>query len=100
MVGPITTGKDFNYFQEISVTDTTFPSEPQVKITFRGPQKLRFILESGTNVEYSFNGDNGKIHGNLKTAISNDLYFDTRNNKFIWFRCSASATVRIEAWGI
>jgi hypothetical protein len=98
MPGPIVNGKDFNYFQEVNIATASFPTEPQVQIAFRGAQRLTFILESGTNVEYSFNGNT--VHGNMKTGISNNLNFDIRNNKLIWFRCSGGATVRVEAWHI
>lgn len=98
--GPVTLGKDFNYFEKIVVTDTAFPTVPQGVIRFRGPQHLTFILETGTSVEYSFNGTT--VHGDMTAATSSEqLDFLTRPNKKIWFRVpSGSATVRVEAWHI
>lgn len=98
--GPITDGKDFNYFNKIVVTDTTFPTVPQAIIAFKGPQHLTFMLESGAFLEYSFNGTT--VHGDMTTATSSaTLDFLTRTNKLIWFRVpSGSATVRVEAWHI
>jgi hypothetical protein len=99
VAGPVTLGKDFNYFSKIAVTDTEFPEIPQVVILFRGPQRLTFILEIGATVEYSFNGTT--LHGDMTDATpSEKLEFVTRSNKKIWFRSSGGATVRVEAWHI
>ncbi len=98
--GPVTLGKDFNHFQKLVVSDTSFPEEPQVVIRFRGPQRLSFILEAGTTIEYSFNGNT--LHGDMTASTpSEKLEFITRPNKKIWFRVlSGSSTVRVEAWHI
>lgn len=96
--GPVTLGKDFNYFEKLVITDTSFPTEPQAVIRFRGPQHLSFILETGSTVEYSFNGNT--LHGDMTASTpSATLDFLMRTNKKIWFRVpSGSATVRVEAW--
>jgi hypothetical protein len=98
--GPVTLGKDFNFFEKIVVTETSFPTEPQGVIRFRGPQHLTFMLEAGTSVEYSFNGTT--VHGDMTSGTSSAaLDFLTRSNKKIWFRViSGSSTVRVEAWHI
>lgn len=95
---PITTGKDYNYFKRFSVTDTTFPSIPQVFIAFRGPQRLIFTIETGT-VEYSFNGNT--LHGDLVGGTERGkMEFITRPNKQIWFRASAAAEITVEAYHV
>jgi hypothetical protein len=99
MVGPITTGKDFNYYSSLVISGAAFPDSPQAQISFRGPQKLRFDLTAGTTLEYSFNGNT--VHGNMTVATNTaTLDFHVRNNKFIWFRSSGGATVRVEAYGL
>jgi hypothetical protein len=97
-MSPIATGKDFNYYNNIAVNNASFPVSPQVQISFRGSQILRFDLVSGASVEYSFNGST--VHGTM-TASTNttSLNFNIRNDKFIWFRAASSATVRVEAYG-
>lgn len=99
--GPITIGKDFNFFSKVTVDFETYPSVPQALITFRGPQNLRFILESGGPVEYNFNGQD-IAHGDMTiSTTSADLIFDRRYNKQIWFRLASggsTAVVRVEAY--
>lgn len=95
---PILLGKDFNYFKRFSVTNTSFPTEPQVIITFRGPQRLIFTIETGT-VEYSFNGNT--LHGDLVGGTERGkMEFITRPNKKIWFRASSSVEITVEAYHI
>ena len=98
--GPVTLGRDFNFFEKPVISVTDFPEEPQIVIRFKGPQHLTFMLESGSAVEYSFNGTT--VHGDMTTSTSSaTLDFLTRSNKKIWFRvASGSSTVRVEAWHI
>jgi len=96
----ITDGKDFNFFDKLVITATSFQNEADVVIRFRGPQRLHFSLEAGTTVEYSFNGNT--VHGDMTTSqASAERDFGVRAGKKIWFRVpSGSATVRVEAWHI
>lgn len=99
--GPITVGVDYNHFQNVTLDFEVYPREPQVLIRFRGGQNLRFILESGGPVEYNFNGQQ-IVHGNMTASTaSEDLIFENRRNKQIWFRLASgggTAVVRVEAY--
>jgi hypothetical protein len=91
-------GKDFNYFNKLSVniTDGYFPTNCQILIPF-STYTVTFQLESGGPLEYSFNGIT--VHGDMTSTLpSNNLVFENRVISKIWFR--GSGTVRIEAWGI
>ena len=91
-------GKDFNYFNKLSVaiTDGYFPTNCQVLIPF-STYTVMFHLESGGPLEYSFNGIT--LHGDMTTGMSSEsLVFENRVISKIWFR--GTGTVRVEAWGI
>jgi len=91
-------GKDFNYFNKLSVNiaDGYFPAECQILIPF-STYTVTFDLESGGPVEYSFNGIT--LHGDMTSGLpSASLVFENRVISKIWFR--GSGTIRIEAWGI
>lgn len=98
--GPITNGRDFNFFQKIEVTSTTFSNDCDLIIPFptRG---VMFLLESDGVVEYSFNGNT--LHGDMDfNAATKGIVFDNRTITKIWFRRvsgTAPLTVRIESWG-
>ena len=105
MVGPLPTaivlGKDFNFYQSVSITAASFGTNPDVMINFRGQQNLRFDIVSGSGiVSYSFNGST--IHGILTPSTTyNTLTFLNRNNKLIWFITSTSTSViRVEAYKV
>lgn len=95
-VGPITNGISFNYFTTFSVVDTDFPDDPQVEIGFRGVHQLILAIESGTSIEFSFNGNTvaGKLTAN---APSEKLQFISPHKK-IWFKASAAATIWVGAY--
>jgi len=96
--GPIDYGRDFNYFNKltVNVTDGYFPSECQVLIPFM-TYTITFDLESGGPLEYSFNGIT--LHGDMTSGqASQSLVFENRVISKIWFR--GSGVVRIEAWAI
>lgn len=98
-------GKDFNFYEKIVVTNTTFGAAPEYKwdvlITFTTTGVM--MLNEGTGVvEYSFNGNT--IHGELdSTSVTKALSFDNRVINTIWFRIksgsSAPITVSVQAWG-
>ena len=111
-VGPISLGKDCNFFQKQIVTNTTFGLEADgylcdMMITFT-PAGVIFNTEgSGTNtVEYSFNGYT--VHGELVPATATvdgraTITFLNRKVSAIWFRVKSGSagpiTVSVEAWG-
>jgi hypothetical protein len=101
-VGPILTGKDFNFYQSVSTANTSYVSPPDVQITFKSSrQHLRFDIVSGSGtVTYSFNGSTD--HGILTPSTSyNFVDFGIRNNKLIWFKTTTGTSViRVEAFAI
>lgn len=99
--GPIVLGKDFNFYQSVTVTAAAFGTNPDVMINFRGQQNLRFDIVSGAGiVSYSFNGNT--VHGVLTPSTSyNTITFLDRPNKLIWFSTSTgTSVVRVEAYRI
>lgn len=92
----ITQGVDYNYYKEISISSVTdFPDAPQVIIYFRGPQRLMFICTSGTDIEYSFNGNT--THGKMSATTPQNIFeFGPRDNKKIWFK--GTGDIRVHAW--
>ena len=100
MPGPITNGKDFNFFQQITISSSTFLSNADVVFNFKGEAGLNLFIQSGGPISYSFNGTT--THGKLILATSRDfLQFDNRRVSRIWFKLDSGspATVMVEAWG-
>ena len=106
-IGYTTQGRDFNFFQKISVTATTFGGDsidgyqPTVIVTFP-TQGIQFLNLGTGIVEYSFNGYT--LHGELdSTKPSAGLTFDNRVVSKVWFRVQGGSTgpiqVSVQAWG-
>ena len=90
-----TRGKDFNFFQEISISGVSdFTEDPDVQIAFRGARRMMFVCRSGTDVEYSFNGTT--LHG--KISSGEQFNFDVRGEDKIWFR--GTGDVHVHAWHV
>lgn len=97
MTQPITDGKDFNFFADVIVSNTTFADALPVVINIRGQQSFSLVVESGVRVEYSFNGTT--VHGSLTPATATEaIQFDNRRVSKIWFQAASSSSVRVEAW--
>jgi hypothetical protein len=103
---PILWGRDYNFFQKISVSTVgTFNYDSDVIITFT-TQGFQFLNlgSGGTNVvEFSFNGNT--VHGELNPSNATaGLTFDNRVASKIWFRVQAGSTgpvtVSVNAWSI
>lgn len=95
---PITLGKDWNFFERVTITNTEFPDSCDILININYLNNLRLDNEGTEVVEYSFNGNT--VHGELDPngATASLLFVDRRENK-IWFRVdSGSVDVRVEAW--
>lgn len=91
-----TLGKDFNHFSIVNASNAAFNPGPDVQIAFRGARRMMFVCSSGTNVEYSFNGNT--VHGRISSGqIFN---FDARSEDKIWFRSSGGGVVDVHAWHI
>jgi hypothetical protein len=87
-------GKDFNFYQRVNVTSGSFPSTDtcNVQIKFRGTRRMMFVCTSGTDIEYSFNGNT--VHGRIS---ANQIFnFDIRNEDKIWFK--GTGIVDVHAW--
>jgi hypothetical protein len=93
-----TVGKDFNFFQTVTATAGTFPvalgTDPDVQMALRGARRIMFVGVSGTNVQYSFNGQ--VVHGRI--SAGQIFNFDVRAEDKIWFR--GSGVVDVHAWHI
>lgn len=92
-------GRDFNYFKRVtSVTagGAAFATDCDVMIPI-STQALTFNLESGSFIEYSFNGNT--VHGDMTAGLASaNLKFDNRVVSKIWFR--GTGIIRVEAWAI
>lgn len=100
-------GKDFNFFEKLSVTATTFGGnsidgyQPDMIITFT-TNGVIFINEGTGVVEYSFNGNT--VHGELdSTKASAELIFNDRVVSMIWFRVKSGSSgpiiISVHGWG-
>jgi hypothetical protein len=93
---PIIYGRDFNFFQNVTVTASlsAFNADADVIITF--PTYTVTFVGSGS-IQYSFNGNT--VHGDMNvTTGTGFLTFQNRQISKIWFR--GTGPVRVEAWGI
>lgn len=87
-----TRGKDFNFFQVVTVAVSDFTTEPDVQMAFRGPRRMMFVCGAGSDVEYSFNGTT--VHGRIS---SNEQFnFGPRNEDKIWFK--GNGEVDVHSW--
>ena len=93
-------GRDNNFFDKISVSDSSFPADPQTRINIIDQKSLSFVLETNSTVEYSFNGN--KTHGDMISGTATSaIFFDNRNASAIWWKVKSGtspAIIRIEAW--
>jgi hypothetical protein len=108
-IGYKTQGYDFNYFNKIAVTATTFGGtsssgdQPDAIIKFSTQSVMLLNEGSGSTniVEVSFNGTT--VHAELDpTQATKGLTFDNRVVSMIWLRLKAgssgSVNVSIYAW--
>lgn len=99
MVTPRLVGKDFNFFQKLTISSATFNNNSDVNFSFRGRASFTFSNEGTGVIEYSFNGNT--LHGDMTPGTASAaLTFDNRQATAVWFRLkSGSASiVRVEAW--
>lgn len=88
----------WNYFNEVTVNETSFPDDPQVNFHFNS-QGFSFLNRGAQIVQYSFDGTT--VHGDLNPGDnSKERIFDIRVECKVWFKvASGSSAVRVEAWG-
>jgi len=98
---PITWGRDFNFFQNATITASTFATDADMVITFPS-YTVTFVLTGGGKLQYSFNGNT--VHGDMDSAVGSltaSLTFQNRQVTKIWFKnTSGTTSIRVEAWGI
>ena len=95
--GPITLGRDYNFFKKITVINNIFSADCDVVITFS--VDCLSILNEGTGViEVSFNGSTVHAELNPNTNTSNINIRSSGISK-IWLRLKsgAASTVRIQS---
>ena len=114
-IGYTTLGRDFNYFEKLSISATTFGGssvdgyQPDVVITFStyGVILTNLTLPAASSkiIEYSFNGQT--VHGELDATSGSQtisLKFENRVVSKIWFRVQSGSTgpieVSVQAWSI
>lgn len=100
---PITWGRDWNFFQKLSVSNTGYNPYADMIITFttQGVQMLNLGSGSTAVVEYSFNGVT--THGEMNPQNpSAGMTWDNRVVSKIWFRVQTGSTgpivVSVQAW--
>jgi hypothetical protein len=106
-IGYTTLGRDFNFFQKITVTATTFGGnsvsgqQPDMIVSFP-TEGLLMLNEDGYGavVQVSFDGLN--VHDELNSNLpSKGIAYDDRVVSKIWFRITSgsSCVVSVRAWG-
>jgi hypothetical protein len=108
-IGYKTRGRDFNFYQALPITATTFGGgstdgyQPDMIITFPTYGLIFTNETSGQIVEYSFNGNT--VHGQLdgtSTSTTRIMTFLNRQISTIWFRVksgsSGTINVTVTAW--
>jgi hypothetical protein len=106
-IGYNTVGRDFNFFQKVTCTWTTFGGDsasgqqPDLIITFPTQGILLLNETSSTVVQVSYNGLT--VHDELNASLpSQGIAYDNRVISCIWFRLEtgASATISVRAWAV
>lgn len=86
---------DYNFFNKVTVTASNFDGyNSDITIPF-STHGVTFFLESGSSVQYSFNGTT--VHGDMTSGLASAaLTFLNRPVCRVWFK--GTGVVRIEAW--
>ena len=97
-MGTQNTGKDFNFIKTVTVGAGSYPlpedTAPDAVINFRGARRIMFVCVTGTNVEYSFNGNT--VHGRI--SAGQIFNFDIRGEDKVWFL--GTGEVDVHAWHV
>lgn len=94
----IAQGKDYNFFQRLTVSNANFNTDSDVIFNYKGLPSFSLINEGSGIVEYSFNGTT--LHGDLVPGTpSSSMTFNGRGYSQIWFRIKSGSpsNVRIES---
>lgn len=82
------------HFQTVTVSGVgAFPAQAQVINPIRNPLSIMLVCSSGTNVEYSFDGET--VHGRI--SANQSFTFLNRNEARVWFK--GTGVVDVHAWG-
>lgn len=97
-MGPIYYGYDYNFFQKITVSNSTFNSTADILIPFTTQGFIILNEDSANIIQVSFNGNT--VHDELNPVISRGFTYDNRVVSKIWLKVSVgpSAVVSIRAW--
>lgn len=100
MPGPITAGKNFNYFSKTTVSNAAYTSASTISINMRNQEGIS-MNNLGTGViRFSLNGttDAGELDGSKATK---DRLWEHRRMTHIWFRLvsGGASEIQVEAWG-
>jgi hypothetical protein len=104
-----TQGRDFNFFQKVNVTWSTFGGgsldgySPDIIITFSNLSVMMLNEATTGVVEFSLNGNT--VHGELDAStVTKSLSFDNRPMSLIWFRLKSGTagpvSIATTSWGI
>lgn len=101
-----TQGRDFNFFQKLSVVSSSFGStsldgaSPDMFIPFV-TKGVSFLNEGTGIIEVSFNGTTVHDELNTSTIGSKFLLYNSRVVSLIWFRVqsgSSPSIISVRAW--
>lgn len=98
VTGPITNGRDFNFFDTKTISAVAFATDADIVINIKNVRNLIMTNYGTAVVEYSFNGTT--VHGDMRFGTPTaHLVFNGRAVSKVWFRVpSSTAEVRVEAW--
>jgi hypothetical protein len=100
-LAPVTYGRNWNFFQKITVTSPSFnTTNCDMIITFISQGIMILNETSSTIVQVSFNGTD--IADEINSSLISGVSYDNRVVSKIWFKISsgASATISVRAWSI
>lgn len=91
-------GKDHHFYQELTISTSTYPTQCQVLVS----GSLNFTetvinATSGVKIYYSFTGvkDAGYVEVSTPRAL---MRFSNLKHRKIWFRADSSSAVNVEVW--
>ena len=88
---------DRDFYAEPVITDTDFPTKPQIEIPFSATGIILINDSENETVTYSFRRP--AVHGTL-LCTDGAITRDGTSRARIWFKASGPAKVRVMAWRI
>ena len=104
MSGYIKTGRDFNFYKQITVGWSTFGGgssdgyTPDIIMSNGGSNIIILNEDPAAIVQVSFNGTT--VHDQFSPTVLKGLCYSNRSISFIWFRLvsGGSAVVSVRSW--